>query len=201
MVTSASSSLPPSELLQPLTFQHFAHVHVADAIDPDSVWSPELAWRVAALAAETTDQVAVQIADADVVFELRDVDDPFAVNVHVGRALHLRPHVEELTIGREDLDAVVLAVEQEDAVGVHPDAVRRMELARFFARVAQLLRVAWLAPRFEQRALRTELVHSGVTVAVRDKDVAVGRSRHVRWLVERRSAVRNAVGHRQARAG
>ena len=46
------------------------------------------------------------------VFELRDVHDAFPVDVHVGRPLEAGPHVDEFAVGREDLDAVVLAVER-----------------------------------------------------------------------------------------
>src|SRR6266511_4754805 len=89
VVTGRDLLLASRELLQPLAYQHLAHVQVADRIDPDRVWSPELARTVATLAAEAANHVAVEIADADVVFELRDIHHAFFVEVHVGRPLEL----------------------------------------------------------------------------------------------------------------
>src|SRR5438270_88716 len=38
------------ELLQPLAFQYLAHVQIPAGINPDGMWTPELARRIAALA-------------------------------------------------------------------------------------------------------------------------------------------------------
>src|SRR5688572_145907 len=78
------------------------------------------------------------------------------VDHQVGRAGDVGPGGEVLAGRVEDLHAVVLAVAHEDApVGVDPDAVRQVELAR---------PVAGLAPRLEQLAGGGEAVHARVAV-------------------------------------
>ena len=52
------------------------------------------------------------------------------VDVQLGRPLEAGPHVEVLAVGREDLDAVVLAVGDVDLALVLPDAVHGVEEAR-----------------------------------------------------------------------
>src|SRR5882672_6058283 len=83
--------------------------------------------------------------------ELRDVGTALRVEHDVGRAARIGPLREVAAVGIEDLDAVVLAVADEDAsVGGHGDAVGQEEFARALTRHA---------PRALQLAGRRELVH------------------------------------------
>ncbi len=124
---SPAGLLASCELLEALAFQDFTDVQIALRIGPDGVRSPELTGCVAALAAEPPNQVPVEIQDTHVVFEFRDVRDALAVDVHVGWPLQVDPHADELALGGEDLNAVVLTIEDVDPITVHPDAVWRVE--------------------------------------------------------------------------
>src|SRR5262249_22505529 len=69
-----------------------------------------------------------------------------------------------LAVGIEDLDPVVLAIADVDAPpGVEDDRVRQVE----FPGPSPLL-----APLLEQLAVRGELEHAGIAVAVRDVELA-----------------------------
>ena len=81
--------------------------------------------------------------------------------------MHIRPLFEEIAVAIEDLDAVVLAVADDDAPAlIHPDVVQQGELAGAGA---------LLAPRVQQLAVGAELVDAVAAVAVGDEHVAVGR--------------------------
>src|SRR5712691_4907740 len=82
------------ELLEALPLQDFTHVQVALRIYPDAVRAPELARFVAPLAAETPNQITVEIEHADVVFQLRDVCYAVAVDVHIRGPLEVEPHAD-----------------------------------------------------------------------------------------------------------
>ena len=104
----------------------------------------------------------------------------------MGRALRVGPLGEVLAVRAEDLDAVVLAVADEDApVRGDGDAVRQVELAGAAARHA---------PRPSELAARREPVHATVAVAVGDVQVPRRRDREVRRAVERASGPRDAPG-------
>jgi hypothetical protein len=103
------------------------------------------------------------------------------------------PFVEVFTFRREDLYPVVVAVSDEDSAVRLPYAVRTVELAWTIAR---------LAPRKQQLSIGAEFVDAGVTVAVRDIEVAVGRKGDVGGIVERaRRADRIAVFFREPSIG
>src|SRR5690242_6027154 len=117
------ASLEPCELLEARPFEHFSDVQIADRIGPDAVWTPELAWIVAAFAAKAADDVALQVDNTDPVLELRDVHHAVRTVVQLGGALETGPHVEIVAVGREDLDAVVLAVGDVHLALVLPDRI------------------------------------------------------------------------------
>ena len=99
--------------------------------------------------------------------DLADVEAALraALQVEPGGAMHVDPLRLELAVAGADLDAVVLAVGDVDpAVGFAADVVGDVELARIGAR---------LAPREEQLAVRRELVHARVAVAVGDVEIAL----------------------------
>jgi hypothetical protein len=91
------------------------------------------------------------------------------------------PDREQVAGRAEDLDAVVLAVADEDpAVGVRPDRVQKVELAGVGA---------GLAPGLQQGAVRREPVDPGVAVPIRDVELAILRHREAGRAVERATAV------------
>ena len=94
-----------------------------------------------------------------------------------GRATSVHS-VEELAVGREELNAAVLAIgDVHGAVGVDGDAVRHVKLPRPAPR---------LAPREQQPAVGRRTVDARVAVAVGDVHLAVRRERQVGRIVERR---------------
>src|SRR5438552_11739243 len=115
--------------------------------------------------------------------QLGDDGDAARIEYELRRPLHLGPLSEELTVGTEDLDPIVLAIAHEDAaIRVDRDAVRDHELAGT---------AAGLTPRPAELALRREVMHARVPVAIRDVEVTAGRDGETRRSVERRSAVRD----------
>ena len=86
------------------------------------------------------------------------------------------PLPEELAIGIEDLNAVILAVAYIDIlVGIDADRMGSVELPRPFAAPAPFQQVL---------ALAGELDHAGVAVAVGDEEIAIGQERNVGGTVE-----------------
>src|SRR6267154_1644503 len=72
-----------------------------------------------------------------------DVGSTVPVNVDVHRMVEVTPFAQVLTLGAEDLDPIVLAVSDQDAaVRVDPDRVRRGEVAWTGAGVAPGLQPA-----------------------------------------------------------
>ena len=101
--------------------------------------------------------------------QLGDVGAALAVEDDVRRPLRVGPLGQVLAVRAEDLDAVVLAVADEHAaVGGDGDAVRQVELAGPVAR---------LAPRPLELAVRREVVHAAVAVAVGDVEIALRADR------------------------
>src|SRR5712692_11541359 len=109
--------------------------------------------------------------------ELRDEGAAFRVEDEVGRALDVRPLAEILALGAEDLDAIVLAVADEDpAVGGHGDAVGEIELAGPGSRDA---------PGALALARRREAVDAAIAIAVADVEIALGPDGQVGRAIER----------------
>ena len=66
-----------------------------------------------------------------------DVGSTVPVNVDVHRMVEVTPFAQVLTLGAEDLDPVVLSVgDQDAAVRVDPDRVRRGEVANQIGGIA-----------------------------------------------------------------
>src|SRR2546425_1501541 len=79
----------------------------------------------------TLDRAAPERPEPGPPAELGDVRAAVRVEGELRRPLHVGPLREELAVGAEHLDAVVLAVADEHAaVAVHRDTVREHELAR-----------------------------------------------------------------------
>src|SRR6266568_4462178 len=76
-----------------------------------------------------------------------------------------------------------------------------VENAGFVARIAQVARVARLAPGLDQRAVWSVLMHATVAVAIGDVDVAGGCDADVGWMVKRPAPVADAVEHGQSTTG
>src|SRR2546428_2529434 len=131
----------------------------------------------------TLDRAAPERPEPRPPAELGDERPALRVEGELRRPLHIGPLREELAVGAEHLDAVVLAVADEHAaVRVHGDAVREHELARAGP---------GLAPGREELAARREAVDPRIPVAVGDVQVAVRRDREVRRPVEGRTAPRD----------
>ena len=129
-----------AEFLEAVVDLDLAYVEVAVGVGPDAVGAGfEFARFVAGLgAAPVAEEVAVEGPDADALFELGDVDD-FAIGVEVDGVgfEEAGALLEEVAVGVEELDAVVGAVADPDAVVfVEADAVGEGELAGPFAPVA-----------------------------------------------------------------
>src|ERR1700751_5776269 len=114
-------------------------------------------------ALQAGEHISLSIAHADigrlaVVLLLGDVEIAVLATADVIRAPHPGPLTEEVTVGREDLDALVRSIGHiKLAVVVGCDAVRQVKLAFALAR---------RAPRFDKPAVAREAVHAGVAVAV-----------------------------------
>ena len=95
---------------------------------------------------------------------LDDVDD-VVLDPQVSGCGHVRPLFDELSLVREQLHPVVLAVGDIDAaVPVHPDIMQQRELTR---------PRALLSPRLQKLAGGGELVDAVASVAVRDEQATV----------------------------
>ena len=132
--------LQSAEFLEAVVDLDLAYVEVAAGVGPDAVGAGcELAGFVAGLgAAPVAEELAAEGPDADALFELGDVDD-FAIGVEVDGIgfEEAGAFLEEVAVGVEELDAVVGAVADPDAVVlVQADAVGECELAGSFAPVA-----------------------------------------------------------------
>jgi hypothetical protein len=96
--------------------------------------------------------------------------------------IEVAPLVEIGAVGREYLDAVVLAVRDQDAaVGGDPDAVRRRELAGSGADPS---------PAAQVFAIRREAMDMGIAIAVADVDIATRRDCNIGRMVERQAKAR-----------
>src|SRR6266516_1730849 len=100
------ASLDARELLQSSPFEDFGNIQVADRVGPDAMWAPELTRIVAAFTPEAANHVALQIDDADAVFQLGHVHHTVGADVQFRRPLEAGPHVQILAVEIEDLDAV-----------------------------------------------------------------------------------------------
>src|SRR5262249_54885206 len=108
-----------------------------------------------------------------------DVDGVVARDEDAARAAELLPHTEHRAALIEDLDAIVLAVADEQAAArVHRDRIGLPHLARAGSLVSPLLH--------EPSAAREphDAIVLAVTMTVRDEDVAVRRDHDVRRLIE-----------------
>ena len=156
---------------------HFADVEVAVGVDGYAVGGGEVS-RVFAGGgfAEAGLEVALFVVDTDAMAEAGSVDDvdvgrhfrhvEVAVCVHVEArgAPDAGPLSLKLAAGGEDLDAMVLAVGDENVfVAVNDDVVGDDELA---------LAGAGFSPGVDELALGAEAVDVGVAVAVGDEEVA-----------------------------
>src|SRR5262249_52063318 len=90
-------------------------------------------------------------------FGIGDVDDVVLVDEDAARPAELRPLVEVVALLIEDLDAVVLAVaDEQPAARIHGQRVGNIDLARTGA---------LLAPGLDELAVPAELHDAGVGVA------------------------------------
>ena len=108
---------------------------------------------------------------------LADEEVAFGVAGDVHGALDVVPELDELAVEGEELDAVVLAVADDDAVAVDDEAVGQVEVVG--------LGLAGLTPGLDQLALAGEAVDAGVAVAVGDVEIAGGRGDQLGGVVER----------------
>src|SRR5829696_3849197 len=112
-------------------------------------------------------------------FGIGDIDDITFVDVDSARAAELCPLIKEFSVLVENLDAVVLAVPDEQPPSrIHRDRMRNVELP--WSR-------ALLAPSPDELALLRELHYAGVgisAVAVSNEDMSVGSDVNCRWRVE-----------------
>ena len=132
-------------------------VDVAAGVDPASV--------AGAAAVEAGQHPSRRVEDADasgaaVHLSLADQEVPLRVSRDVHGPLDVVPELDELAVEREELNAVVLAVTDDDAVAVDDQAVGQVEVVG--------LRLPRLAPGLDQLALAGEAVDAGVAVAVGD---------------------------------
>src|SRR5712692_8048105 len=154
---------------------HLAHVDVALRVHRDAVRRREVAGSARLGPAPAREHAALGIEDAHppgprlrdgplttrglarVPPQLGDEGAALGVEDEVGRTLGVRPLAQILALGAEDLDAIVLAVADEDpAVGSHGDAVGQIERAGARARHA---------PGALALARRREAVDTAVAVA------------------------------------
>src|SRR5688572_16015409 len=175
--------------------RHFADVHVGLGIHAQSVRSDESAGIGHLRLAPAREQGAIAIEDADAAVrgifahaetirrligippELGHVRAARAVEHDVRRALDVRPLLQELALGAEDLDPIVLAIAHEHAaVGGDADTVRQHEFPRALAR---------RAPRALELAGRREAMHAAVAIPIGDVQVTVRRDGDVRGPIER----------------
>ena len=159
-----------------------AYVQVAPRVDAESVRRGEGRRRARVVPAPAGEQPSLEIADTHLrrtrlekwtPVHVRLVGVPRhlahehvagGVDPQVAGAGHLRPDREHLAGGTEDLDPVVFPIAHEHPpVGVHPHAMRQIELARLRAR---------LAPRLDQLAVPRKAVDAGVAVTVGDVQLA-----------------------------
>src|SRR5439155_23663455 len=115
------------------------------------------------------------------------VDRVVARDVDAARPAELMPDVEQLAVLIEDLNAVVLAIaDEQPPARVHRDRVRLADLSRARALRAPLLQI--LSGAIELH----DTVVPAVAVAVGDEDGAVGRNENVGGLIEK---IRAAAGY------
>src|SRR5688572_7778262 len=181
---------------------HFGHINVAVRIDADVVWSEEVArGRRGLTATPTGQQFTLWTKDAystaggvgsrwrrtrphaGAISQFRDKQITSSVEMDLARSRDFGPLFEELSVRRENLDAAVFAVGNEDPPPwIDCDPMRHVKLAWAAARCA---------PREKQLAVYCELVDSGVAVAVGDVDLTRRRQRDIRREMERRSGIAN----------
>src|SRR5439155_19909849 len=100
------------------------------------------------------------------------VDRVVARDVDAARPAELMPDVEQLAVLIEDLNAVVLAIaDEQPPARVHRDRVRLADLSR-----ARSLRAPFLQILSGAIELHDTVVFA-VAVAIGEEDVAVGRDR------------------------
>src|SRR2546425_392070 len=172
-----------------------AHVDVAARVHGEAVRGGEAARHAGVRAAPPREHASVPVVDADTTVprlldrsmatrrlalvppQLGDVGAALRVEHEVRGALGVRPLREVLALGAEDLDAIVLAVADEDAaIRVDGDAMRQVELARPGARYA---------PGLLELAGRREAMHPTVAVPIGDIEVAPRTDGQIRGPVER----------------
>ena len=140
-----------------MSFHILVHVEVAVGVHPHGVGPVAPAGVQGALTG--ADDVAVDAEDAHESIKLRDVENVVLVDVDVAGPRQTGPFVQIFSVRVEDLDPVILPVgDEHPAIGVHPNAVGHVELAR-----PGLPR---LAPGEKQFAAGRELMDAGGTAAV-----------------------------------
>ena len=103
-------------------------------------------------------KLAIQVEDADAVVAFGDVYVVVLVDVEIVGAVQVRPLALVIALRIEDLEASVLAVQDQKAVAaVHAQAVGQGELAR---------PCALLSPRVQQRPVGGEAMHAELAVSV-----------------------------------
>src|SRR5262249_43018371 len=99
------------------------------------------------------------------------------INEDLHRPGHIGPFGEELSLGREQLNAAILAIRHKHPAGaVQRDAMRQIELAGAAAR---------FSPGEQQPAVGAELVDTGVAIAIRNVNRSIRRQCYIRWPMER----------------
>ena len=117
--------------------------------------------------------------------EFGHVDPALGVKDDVGGPLRVRPLVQVLAVGAEDLDAVALPVTDKDAaIRRHRNAVRQIELP---------WAAAWRAPRVFELPGGGKLMHAAIAVAVGHIEVALRANGDIGGAVEGAASPRD--GH------
>src|SRR5262249_52241692 len=130
-VTSFFLSLA-DKFLNSFCLEHLADVKIAMPVGPETVRRRKHSYIQRALEriAPACEQLPIQVENTDASLELGDIHDSIAVHVDLGWLDKSAPFVEVLTLWREYLDPVVVAVADEDPPVCLPHAVWTIELAR-----------------------------------------------------------------------
>src|SRR5262245_49589075 len=104
-------------------------IDIAVRVHPDGMSAIELSG--ACRAHPTAEDPPLNRQKGDQAVQFRDIHDLIRIDIDVAGAREVRPLGQELPIRGKDLDTVVLPVRHKHAaIGMHPDPVRNMELAR-----------------------------------------------------------------------
>src|SRR5262249_27449925 len=116
-------------------------------------------------------------------FGVRNIDHVVSIDVDAARPTELEPLRDELAVLIENLDAIVLAItDEQPSSRIEDERVRNIEFARAHA---------FPAPRLDELSVLVELHDSGIAgcrpssaVSIRDENVAVGSNRDIGRSIE-----------------